>query len=297
MTRTLYSSPSRHRSHRTGMGVLAFGVMSDVRCPLDGRFSATWYDRHFGEIRPHSDWRVSMLARTTRFVRRTAWMAASVAITAMSAHAQVAGVVNTGQGQTGGSADNAWKYVAGGTGGQAAGNAAVVVSDGNLFGSWNFRDATAGTNTNRGWISSNDAVNTTAPIGLNTVQLFVNLTGYNLSTVDLGGTFWADDCSSGVFVNGTALSGFGQVCGGNAWTTGQMFTIDQASGLQQGMNQLDFVYNKTDGSFDGARVDFTTNQGQLGTQSSAPEPSSMALLGTGLVGLVPMIRRRRNSRG
>jgi hypothetical protein len=38
-----------------------------------------------------------------------------------------------------------------------------------------------------------------------------------------------------------------------------------------------------DGTTDGVDVAF----------SSVPEPSSIALLGTGLIGLVPMIRRKR----
>lgn len=45
------------------------------------------------------------------------------------------------------------------------------------------------------------------------------------------------------------------------------------------------LYSHGDGTTDGVDVAF----------SSVPEPSSMALLGTGLIGLVPMIRRRRKS--
>lgn len=46
-------------------------------------------------------------------------------------------------------------------------------------------------------------------------------------------------------------------------------------------------------------LSFTSNPGEnwhgftVGTQSTVPEPGSMALLGTGLIGLVPMMRKRR----
>lgn len=71
--------------------------------------------------------------------------------------------------------------------------------------------------------------------------------------------------------------------GGN-WMT--PFTLTGGTGLTNTGNQLELVITGN-GRTDGMMVSGYT-------QSTVPEPSSMALLGTGLMGLIPLVRRKRS---
>ena len=140
------------------------------------------------------------------------------------------------------------------------------------------------------WISptGNGGVTVALPPGTYVYQTTFNLTGQDPSTAELSGN-WASDNNACIELNGVNT---GVCLPFTGFTSLHPFSI--TSGFQPGVNTLDFVVTNGQGSGDnptGVIVEIS-GTASLGTDPS-PEPSSLLLIGTGLLGLSCVLRRRR----
>lgn len=135
------------------------------------------------------------------------------------------------------------------------------------------------------WITPDVDTGKYLDIGNYTYSTTFDLTGLDPNTARISGNWSTDNLGVDILINGAST---GNIIN-NAYSFQSFHAFAITSGFVSGMNTLEFVILNQGGPT-GLRVEIAGTADSGGTP--VPEPSTMMLLGSGLVGLVGYCRRR-----
>ncbi len=146
------------------------------------------------------------------------------------------------------------------------------------------------------WINTTGQIGTGWPIGQTVyTRRSFDLSGYDLTSVLLSGSFAVMDSNLGLYLNGTLLPGTTLLYPSyTPWSFLTNFSVLGTSGLfNAGVNTLEFRSTSVNSIYDGVMLQKASVDGDYTPPATVPEPASLALMATGLVGVAVVGRRRR----
>jgi hypothetical protein len=129
------------------------------------------------------------------------------------------------------------------------------------------------------------------PVPNGTYDYQTRFTTSDLGAISISGNLSADDRVIGIKINGVNATTTGIPTTDQGYAAFYAFTAS-APGTISGVNTIDFLVANTNLVVEGLLVQFTA----ASTSATTPEPASIVLLGSGLVGLVAYGGFRRRHR-